>query len=349
MPRNYHFAVAVGIDTYPKLLRLTSSVKDATEFCLWLTAPDGGDLPDENVRLIASPATLPSDPFDARPVKDEIDRALRDFGAESGTRIGSRLYFYFAGHGFGATFDDVGMLMAPASMTTLKFNIGLRAYRDYFHETGLFDEVVFLVDCCRDNAQGVETESPVFAKTPVPDRAQQVVDFVVLAAGYGKQAFAPVVGATGERRGLLTQAVLEALRGAPAALDPLGRITASTLAAYVKDRVKKLADDDKLRQDPDIPSSPELVFGKVNLASMRRLKVHIVAPPELTGELILRDGNHTELGRRDVNLAREAAPWEIDVLPNNRYDIENPQSDLVVVLNPAKATQEPYVFRFPRP
>ena len=47
-----------------------------------------------------------------------------------------------------------------------------------------------------------------------------MTDFLVLAAAYGEQAFAPVDVVDGERRGILTKAVLEALNGAPQALDP---------------------------------------------------------------------------------------------------------------------------------
>src|SRR5262245_49674486 len=101
MPRLDHYAIAVGIDDYPALRRLRSSARDATRICEWLTAPDGGDLPEANVKLITSPGVLVSDPFQAKPVQDQIDLALRDFGVEQGLRIGARLYFYFAGHGFG--------------------------------------------------------------------------------------------------------------------------------------------------------------------------------------------------------------------------------------------------------
>ena len=75
---NQHFAIAIGIDTYPQLRPLTSSVKDATSFCEWLAADDGGNLPIENVKLIPSPATFAADAFDAKPIKDDIDKALRD-------------------------------------------------------------------------------------------------------------------------------------------------------------------------------------------------------------------------------------------------------------------------------
>lgn len=350
MPVTDHYGIAVGIDTYPSLRPLRSAVSDATQFLEWVTDPEGGDVPADNVRLIKSPPSIAADPFDARPVQAEIDRVLRDFGALGGQRVGTRLYFYFAGHGFGPKFNDVGMLMAGASMDMLKANIGLSDYRDYFHETGLFDEVVFIIDCCRDNARGEETVAPIFKATPVANRAAKIVDFVALAAGYGEKAFAPVSQIDGERRGILTRAVLEALRGDPKALDPGGRVTAASLQMYLKDRVKLIAQDEKLKQEPELPQdlNPAMVFRTVNTATIRKLKVQIIAPADATGELIIRDARDVTqvVDRRPVAQAQAANPWEIELSRITRYEVENPDSDRTVILDPAKAKAEPYVFRF---
>jgi uncharacterized caspase-like protein len=352
-PLTDHFAIAVGIDTYPSLRPLRSSVSDATQFLEWVTDPDGGNVPnsDTNVRLIRSPDSIAADPFDARPVQSEIDKALRDFGAAGGQRVGTRLYFYFAGHGFGPTFDNVGMLMASASMDMLKANIGLRDYRDYLHERGLFDEVIYIIDCCRDNARGEPTGAPIFnAPVPVANKAAKIADFVVLAAGYGEKAFAPVSQIDGERRGILTKAILEALRGDPKALDANGRVTAASVQVYLKERVKAIATDAKLGQEPEMPQdlNPNIVFRVVPQATIKKLKVQIISAPALTGELIIRDARDLTqiVAREPVAHATEAAPWEIELQPNTRYEVENPDSDRTMILDPAKAKAEPYVWRF---
>jgi hypothetical protein len=345
-----HFAIAIGIDTYPQLRRLTASVRDATEFCEWLTSAEGGNLPDSNVKLIPSLPTIPADRFDARPIRIEIDRALRDFGVEQNRRIGDRLYFYFAGHGFGPSFDNVGMLMANAAMKSLTENIGLRPYRDYFHETKHFDQVVFFLDCCRDRDFNDETMAPSFEKTAVLG-GKRVVDYVIMATAYGNKAFAPVDQPTNERRGLLTKALLEGLRGAPRAVDADGRITATSLREYLRERVPALAKDDHVEQEAEIPGLPneEIVFRQLDPATLKRLRVHIVVPPVLSGEMILRDGRRQEIGRRKADDARAGNPWQVDLLVNGRYELEHTDSDLAVVIDPAKAKKEPYVFQFPRP
>ena len=347
-PITDHYAIAVGIDTYPSLPRLRSSVGDATQFCEWLTDEDGGNIHPDNVRLIPSPQTTPGDRFDAKPVREEIERVLRDFGVPLGNRIGRRLYFYFAGHGFGPSFDEVGMLMANAAPDSLGKNLGLRECRHYLHETGFFDEVVFIIDCCRDSTKEASTNAPDFKIQAAIGKAAQIVDFVVLAAAYGAQAFAPVDPAHGERRGILTKALLEALRGDLRALDPKGRVTAATLQVFLKARVKVLATDEKLKQDPEIPQNPDLVLHQVDLNKIKRLKVHVIAPARLTtGDLIIREGtNFEEIARQNVDEAREAQPWEIDLLPITRYVIEHSDSDENRLLDPAKAKEEPFVVRF---
>jgi uncharacterized caspase-like protein len=346
-----HYAIAIGIDTYPVLRRLTSAVRDATAFLEWVTDDDGGNVDPENVRLIRSPEQIPADRFDATPIQDQIDRALRDFGAEAGRRIGKRLYFYFAGHGLGPNFDEVGMLMAVASMNSLTKNIGLRAYRDYFHETGLFDEVVYFVDCCRDHTRGVTTSPPGFSPVAaVTGRAEKVVDFVALAAGYGDQAFAPVTDLDGERRGILTTALLEALKGHPKAVDAQARITAASLQIYLKERVKAIGVDEKLKQEPEMPQdlNPNLVFRQVDVATLPKLTAHIVAVTASAGDLILRDARDLTkvVAQQPVAAATEASPWVIKLLPHTRYEIENPDSDRTMVLDPAKAKEDPFVFKF---
>src|SRR4051812_47010439 len=177
-----HYAIVIGIDRYPQLPILEGPVSDATAFKDWLVSPDGGGLPEQNARLILTGAQT-NDPLDAQPVKVEIDRALRDFGLERNKKIGKRLYFYFSGHGFGAKFDDVGMLMANASATRLGSNIGLRPFREFFNDFIFFDEIVYVLDCCRDNTQKSQTQGPDF--TPIKKALKgHAQEFVVLAAAY---------------------------------------------------------------------------------------------------------------------------------------------------------------------
>lgn len=347
------YAIVVGIDGYSQLRPLQAARKDAEDFKTWLVSPNGGGIPHEpdHIQIILSPDALPNDPFDARPIKRDIDKALRDFGIKGDDRIGRRLYFYFAGHGFGSEFDDVGMLMADAAMDSLA-NVGLRPYRKLFFDRGPFDEVVFILDCCRDNNKKRKTGEPEFTldpKTPLP----KVSDFVVLAAAYGEKAFERDGDATGERRGVFTRALLDALNGKyPEVIDNQNRITTATVSQFVAARMKQLTTDEKLRQDPQFLSvpNPEIVFCTIDPALIPSRTMRIVAPNGLQGELILQDAAGNEVRRNSANLSTNDQPWEFPLpLRNGNYVIIHTESDAELLLNPTRGKKDPYVLRFPRP
>jgi hypothetical protein len=314
------YAVVVGINAYPQLRVLRAAVGDATKFAEWLQLPNGGGLPEKNVRLIVSAETLPTEPLDAKPIQEDIDKALRDFGVEKNQWIGRRLYFYFAGHGIGPNFNNVGMLMAHAAMVRLNYNIGLQNYLDYCHEHVLFDELVFILDCCRDHARTVTTTAPAF--TPPSGPLGSVERLVVLAAPYGEKAFEPTQTGAREPRGLLTKALLEGLKQQLAA-DPNGNITASSLRGYVRGRVPKLAKDARLAQMPEIlPPVNEIMFHKVPQAALEEVRVRIVAPAGLAGDLVLRDSAATEIERRLASTATTGQPpWEVSLVRNRWYSV----------------------------
>lgn len=316
-----HYAIVIGIDGYMKLRPLETAAKDAISFVEWLLSPSGGGLPLKNVRLILSPDEPATDPSFARPVQDDIDAALSHFGAEAGTRFGARLYFYFAGHGIGPKWNEVAMLMATATENRLGSNIGLQPYLDFLYETGLFDEVVFILDCCRDHTKGIETNRPQFTPdeqlgAPPP----RVTHFVALAAAHGENAYAPSNLAAGEGgRGLLTQAILEGLQDASAA-DATGCFTTNSLRDYVIRRVNELASGSQLQQEAQVsPADRTIVFGQIEAP---RIHVRIVARAGLTGTLVLFDFKMKEISRRDAATATEAGPpWEENLVRTARYTV----------------------------
>ncbi len=347
-----HYAIVIGIDAYPFLLRLRASAKDAAKFQAWLLADDGGGLPAENIATIISPPTLPPPGTSARPIQDEIDDALIRFGVLRDERVGARLYFYFAGHAFGPRFNDIGMLMANAGPTLLNRNIGLQHYREYFHDQSPFDEVVYILDCCRDRDGQPSTRPPSMVKKPPNGQVKQVQDFVVLAAAYGEKAWQANDTTAGERRGLLTAAILEGLQGA--ARDAQGRITASKLSEYVRTRVPELAKKENreknLQQEPEAdPPNQEIVFGPVT--AVNQVNVRIIAPPHLNGELVVLSGSGlTEVARRSAaDVTKDKPPWELNLARNSLYLVQHTGSTRETTLDTRKVKEQPYVIRFPRP
>jgi hypothetical protein len=343
------FAIVIGIDTYPALRRLRAAVKDSAKFLEWLTSPIGGDVPADNIRHIQSPPQNSSSPFstEARPLQGQIDEALVEFGVNNRMRIGRRLYFYFAGHGLGTTFEDVGMLMANATMTSLRSNIGLKGYQAFLHENGYFDEVVFILDCCRDQAINVGTGVPPFTFVSPPPPPRTIESLVILAAQFGEKAFEPSQATENgvEPRGILTQALLEGLNGQAA--NALGEVTAFTLRDYLMKRVKDLALP-RLNQDPSIQPvlTKDIVF---RVAPVEMVDVTIIAPPGIGGELILTDGQANELARRAAVDAEEGkSPWTTSIRKNARYQVAHSASQVETLFDPRRM-QQPLVHRFPIP
>jgi hypothetical protein len=352
------YAIVIGIDGYSQLLPLTSARSDAAAFIKWLLEPPpvGGGLKEENVRPILSTDDDLDDPEDAEPVQKHINKALRDFGVRKNQRIGRRLYFYFAGHGFGPKFDEVGMVMANAAMDGLPgHNIGLHKYNSFFRDHHLFDEVVFILDCCRDPGySSVETDGPGFNLDPPPDNVPPTVhDYIMLAAKYGEKAFAPPAtppspgSQVKEPRGLLTKALLEALRGETRAVDGLGRVTSASLTNYVQERVVELATDEKLRQSPEVPRlpNPEMVFA----VHAKQILVRIIAPGTMKGKLIVRDSFNGVVAEQQAELATEGQPpWEVsllDVGSNYTVELEGTNYDIVLKIDKVKGNGN--VFRLP--
>lgn len=326
---NQDFAVVVGINGYPQLTPLRGAHQDANSFKNWLLSPDGGGLPDSNVQLILSPDDPVSDPFDAQPIKRNIDRALRDFGLGNIdftdlpiAPLGRRLYFYFSGHGVGPNFDEVAMLMADAGPNLLNNNVGMRPYRSLLHQVALFKEYVFIMDCCRDPVSGITPAAPAFT-LPAGfgfGPCHPVQDFVVMAADWGSKAFERPISAEEEksRLGVLTNHLITGLSD-PAAADAGGRITSETLRTYLTGKISN-------GQTPNFipPSRSEIVFKTLPAAQLPKVTVRILAPADLTGDLILRDGFFQELGRQPAGkLTGTDPPWQLSLERSQVYLIEH--------------------------
>ena len=359
-----HYAVVIGIDKYSQFRRLSSAVRDATRFAEWLNSPDGGGVPKENTHLIVSEevkkedVTTPLSPFKAIPLQTEIDEALAKIGVQSKNRIGTRLYFYFAGHGFGPNFQEVGMLMANAAMERLNSNVGLNPYRHFFRDWGFFDEVIFILDCCRDEFVNVQqTTAPTFTFGPINGPRPAVNDFIVMAAAHGEKAFSAPDAETRVKRGLLTEALLEAFNKIEAA-DALGRFTARSLQAYIVKRVPELAGivlDPKtqkpLNQNPEVdPPQEEIVFAKLPLDKTNKLTARIVASPGTSGVIELRGSDMAIIeGRNAVDITSEKPPWEYPLIRQKWYALTNSESPPGTpprIIDLRNVTDDPYVITF---
>jgi len=344
-----HYAIVIGIDSYSQLPALKAARKDASDFMQWLIADEGGGLELKNIKRVFSPDDFPANPSDARPTQIDVEDALTKFGIRNG-KIGKRLYFYFAGHGIGPQFDDVGMLMAHASEQTLKRNIGLRPYRLFFRSSGVFDEIVFFLDCCRDSRPGIATGEPDFTLTPSGNQID-IQDFVLMAAEYGMNAFHAILPGSTEPRGVLTRAILEGLTK-PEAADEQGRFTASSLRNYVKMRVPELTQVPNLKQVPRSDPAElghEIIFSTIPNSQLKTVKVRITSPAGTVGDIGLFDGNMNQIAKINASDITNQ-PWEHELFCNRLYSVRQltaagPAAEKI--LNDLGNVSNPYDIQFP--
>ena len=310
------YAIVIGIDSYAKMQDdsafspLTSAVRDAARFREWLLSADGGALDDSRIVTISSPPVINNQlplPIEAKPIKDQIDDALSDFGFSNDKRIGDRFYFYFSGHGIGLGSTDVALMMANAVRKMENRNISLKYYREYMQERDLFSEIIFIVDCCRSrDTKPIDPGKPVFIVPPAVPQPK-VQDLAILAAEYGEPSFAITGG-----QGLLTTALLEGLSGAPEATDQKGRVTSNTLNNFIPKRVESLAKKNLLAQHPEVDAFPNR--GEIILCKPRKkVRVKIIADASVKGDLVVCDGENQELFRREAKLATPDSPWEVEL------------------------------------
>jgi Caspase domain len=348
------YAIVMGINHYrqfPPLLQ--SAEKDALRFAVWLTDPNGGGLDANNVKLLIgkSFADKNSEAFDIiehQPNRFTLDARLHQLKVDRRERIGRRLYFYFSGHGVGEAADDVAMLLANAHENRLRdCHAGLRGYRNWLIDAAPFDELVFILDCCRNRMpenEHFEILGPTFNKVLNDPAFKAVKSMTVFATLDGDLSFeAPVMSSAvpgraslfPDKRGLLTQAIMEGLDERKG-VDATAAITSLSLAEWVRARVPALAKKEGLQQEAIIfePPKPILLvpapstqpFSTTTAQPVERIPqvtITVTITPGLSGALELIRGSTF-----DQREAHDAAvsPWVIRGPRNDLYMIRHPAS-----------------------
>ncbi len=237
-----HFGVVVGIDHYPKIPdaeALSGAREDAAKFHTWLTSPNGGAVPEDNVEFLRGKrrGTYPTqtDVFDVLArwhTNAECEVARGDGNWED-----TRLYLYAAGHGYAPDDGTAAVLMANASDHTLGYHIELQCYVEWLTEHAPFKEVLVFSDCCRQRlGKGAPSAQLPFSASP-PSQSAEVFALSGYATRVGsvayerRQAVAP-----DDERGAFTSAVLDGLGGAAA---DGGVVTSASLANYVRSAVEE--------------------------------------------------------------------------------------------------------------
>lgn len=237
-------------------------------------------MPEDNIKLVRGNG-------DGTPINQDIKEAMKQLDVRERKRRGSRLYFYYAGHGIGPMFNDVALIPADASVDEYDHTFfGIALCFDFFVKTGFFDEVVAFLDCCR--------EELAVKAIGFPWEEDQFTD----AAAAGVNLFAMVGSTHGGKsnelrtppldelryRGLMTEVLLDGLNGAPGAIDAAsGAVTTESLLTYVRRRVEAEATARSLPQRVDPFAHPGPAMTLLAQPTIATLALGITVGPQSAG------------------------------------------------------------------
>jgi hypothetical protein len=249
------WAVVAGINVYPAFASLQGPVRDALYFKKWLLSQ--AFVPSDQISLIVTDDP-PAHPI--KPTLDQVKAAFEDLANKAVNNqdfyVGRRLYIFLSGHGIMPTrsgapnFNETALLMANAGPITLGNHLGGFSYAEWFRASGVFDEVILFVDCCRD-------QKDLVALTPPPmqtlaGQRQPARHFYAAATQLASPSFEKPLGNPVEVRGVFSFVLMQALQSA-SLCDSSGVLTGKLLAAQLYKDVPVLQNN----QQPDIDYKAE--------------------------------------------------------------------------------------------
>lgn len=254
------YAIVVGINRYPAFTSLQGPEADALRFRNWLVSPTGGMVAMNHVRTIFSSDYSDPDPDDIstwQPALDDLKLAFRKYSDQAydneknkgSSRVGRRLYIFLSGHGITPAkaasnfLDDAALLSAGASQTAPGEHILGHSWAGWFHNAAAFDEIILLMDCCRDLKNNV-IPVPCTLLPLINDRRDEVRLFYAVATELDSKSWEQDFGSPPERHGVFSYALMQALQSETLS-DSEGRLTGSLVAQYLDDQVPKLRGDQK--------------------------------------------------------------------------------------------------------
>lgn len=238
------FAILVGISRYADedLRPLDGPLNDVKIMRDWLLNEQG--VPKDNIKEIVSNVTSPpavaDDDFPPL-MQDYVKTFLGIVRKDKNSYIrhdDGRIYLYFSGHGFSEKSDSSPHAALYVGNTFIKagpqWNIYGTAFANWIKNHGLFNEVVLIMDCCRD-AEITKVPSPPPLPVPVNISARiEVKLFQLYAAPLGGKAQErPIPSLKNEVHGLLTYAFLDAVQYGATGNDP---VTTADIKRYLEQR-----------------------------------------------------------------------------------------------------------------
>lgn len=260
-----HYAIVIGLSRYPNLgdpppADLQGPENDADAVYDWLSDPQGGGLPGENVKRIRSRDH--NAPPNAAPTRDALEQAFLwlDGLAKAreakgiGRTVGRRLYLYTAGHGFSPRFRHGCLLAGNAAEEQYSANVFPSGWIEWFQDAEYFQEFVLWMDCCMDR-QVLTQPTPAPVK-PIGGGNAPGPTFVAFGASRPLKAVEkPIPEDGGKWHGVFTWNLLQGLRGAAA--NSRGMVTGRGLADWLRQAQLGWLDEND-RRNPDVAKEPAI-------------------------------------------------------------------------------------------
>jgi hypothetical protein len=235
-------ALVIGIQRYRDgtdrwLPDLQGPDNDAAAVAEWLKKPDGGGLPEKNVRVVRS-ADMP-DPFPNQgsvgPAQQAVRKELLKISQLPTTAFedqwaGRRFYLYVSGHGLAKQLDEPALVTADAWKHKPR-NILVTTWIRWLHKAAQFQEFVLWVDSCATRAPTVRLY-PCTLPERVGQNLDEVKRFIAFAAPLGKRAVENQMP-DGKWHGVFTYALLEGLNG-----STQGAVTTNSLRDFLTENMK---------------------------------------------------------------------------------------------------------------
>lgn len=277
-------ALVIGIGKYAGaddpshwISNLKGPDNDAQAIAAWLRRPDGGGLPDANVRVIRSADSPdPSQPQQATLVKalDEITDLPLD---PRDGYAGRRLYIYACGHGMARSRREAALITAEAEKEN-QLNVLLPSWLEWCYEAARFKEFVLWFDGCATRRPAAIFKA--CAKEPKgAASASHGAMFEAHAAGIDQKAVEREIGTTWH--GVFTYALLQALDGAAGEVVDTASVRKylqNTMRAYMRDdqRVPSVA------EEPNFVYTDDMTFA--TYPEPRRYPVTLTLPDACAGK-----------------------------------------------------------------
>ena len=281
-------AIIIGITRYPGMGDLEGPENDARNFYEYLTVHAADKVPVAQATLIVSSQFPGTGDKAAKPMVDEIDLVLADLSdkAIQQVKFGRRLWLFMAGHGFAPGPRDAALLTANARASKL-YHVQGGAYADWFYMAAGFEEVILLMDCCRDQYPRTTPHRPAWDE--LQRAGENVRTFYAYATKWSRKSretslpelFPKPEGSAPKPQiqGLFTNLLIRGLKGE--ANVGGGDITGKKLKDFVHNNLKIITVDGKSQQaEINGEGLDEIVFVKDAPLRLTKVKIQGVPPNE---------------------------------------------------------------------